>query len=454
LTFPGSDRAYPLPYTPSTPQPTQAPVRSPTASPTQYPVFTTPAPTTPATPPPTSPTAAPFADPKMAAPYLYGPPIVPKQPLLGSMPTDTFISKQHGVLQMKLDKAWEFLGLQSKSKRKDQAVAEIFANATAKSRVRYPVAVDDATPERSTEGRVTIVAVIDDGVDYEHPDLASNIWVNEGEIPNNGIDDDGNGFVDDYYGWNFIKDSPDSRSDGADEGHGTHCAGVIGAVADNKQGVAGVNWRGQVGYPDRVGGRFIMPLKIFESDLSTASATIRALNYAIRMGAKVSSNSYGGPSPSKVMERAICNSAKWGHVFIAAAGNENINNDRQPSYPCNYKCPNVLSVAALDQKGKYAYFSNTGSKTVHVAAPGVDIHSTYQRNGYTDMSGTSMATPHVSGLAALIYDRYPDMSAADVRATIIHNADNAPSDLLKGRKTVKGMVNAYKSLTNPIYTSA
>ncbi|HRO67363.1 MAG TPA: S8 family peptidase, partial [Pseudobdellovibrionaceae bacterium] len=235
-----------------------------------------------------------------------------------------------------------------------------------------------------------IVAIIDTGIDYNHPDLVDNMWVNEAEangLP--GVDDDGNGVVDDIHGFNAINNSGDPMDD---NGHGTHCAGTIGAKGNDGKGIVGVAWNVKL-----MGSKFLSA-----SGGGTLEGAVRAIDYATRMGAKVLSNSWGGGGFSQALFDVIQRSNEAGNVFVAAAGNSRSNNDSAQSYPANYDVPNIISVAAVDRAGKLASFSSYGKNKVHVAAPGVDVYSAARNGQYATMSGTSMATPHVSGVVALM----------------------------------------------------
>lgn len=246
----------------------------------------------------------------------------------------------------------------------------------------------------------TIVAVIDTGVDYAHPDLKDNMWINSGEIAGNGIDDDANGYVDDIYGYDFANNDSDPMDD---NGHGSHCAGTIGAVGNNGIGVAGVDWHAK-----------IMALKIFDASGSGGigfySGAIRAIDYAVANGARISNNSWGGRGSSQALSNAIDRARQANHIFVAAAGNSYSNNDLVPNYPSNYKIDNIVAVAAVDHNGDIADFSNRGVQTVDIGAPGVDILSCMPGGGYQYLSGTSMATPHVAGALSLLLDKYPALT--------------------------------------------
>ena len=256
----------------------------------------------------------------------------------------------------------------------------------------------------STGSKSVVVAVIDTGVDYTHPDLAANIWTN----PNAGKD----GFVGDVHGYNFVANTGDCMDD---NGHGTHVSGTIAAVGNNGLGVAGVNW-----------STSIMALKFLNSQgQGYLSDAVRAINYATMerttygVNVRVMNASWGGGSFSAAMQTAIQAAGNAGILFVAAAGNSASNNDVTPQYPANYRLPNVISVAASDQNDNLAYFSCYGATTVDIAAPGVSIYSTLPGNRYGALSGTSMATPQVSGVAALAWAVDPTATVADVRNAIL-----------------------------------
>jgi len=276
-----------------------------------------------------------------------------------------------------------------------------------------------------------IVGVIDTGVDYNHPDLRDNMWVNPGEIPGNGVDDDNNGYIDDVYGANFITDSGNPFDDNR---HGTHCAGTIGAKGNNRVGVVGVTWNVK-----------IMALKFLSSSGSgSVSNAVEALNYAIMMGAHLTSNSWGGGGFSQAMLDAIEAANANDQLFIAAAGNSRRNNDVTPHYPSNYDVANVISVAATDSRDNLASFSCYGRRTVDVGAPGVYIYSTIPSNRYASLSGTSMATPHVAGLAALLLDYMPSMTASQLKEIIMESGD--PVTALHQKTLTGRRINAHKAL--------
>ena len=285
----------------------------------------------------------------------------------------------------------------------------------------------------TTGSRNVVVAVIDTGVDYGHSDLAANAWRNPGEVAGDRLDNDGNGFVDDVYGWDFANNDADPMDD---QGHGTHVAGTIGAVGNNGTGVAGVSW--QVS---------IMGLKFLGADGSgSTSGAVAAINYATRMrrdfGINVvaTNNSWGGGGFSSSLRDAIAAGGQAGILFVAAAGNESQNIDSTPSYPASYTSDAVISVAATDRSNNLASFSNYGVTGVDVAAPGVSIYSTVPGNSYATYSGTSMATPHVTGTVALMAAANPQATAAQIRTAILSTA--VPVASLAGKVATGGLLNA------------
>ena len=258
----------------------------------------------------------------------------------------------------------------------------------------------------SDGSRDVVVAVIDTGLDYEHPDLVDNLWRNPGEIPDNGIDDDANGVVDDIFGMNAIAGAIAPGDPFDDHGHGTHVAGTIGAAGDNRIGIVGV--MPQVS---------LMGIKFLDAAGSgRVSDAIAAINYMVRMkesfGINIvaANNSWGGGGYSGALESAIARAHDAGIIFVAAAGNDGLDIDFFPSFPAAYEVPNVVSVAALDSEGNLASFSNFGSEGVDLAAPGVSIMSTLPGGTYGSYSGTSMAAPHVTGLVALLSSVSPELS--------------------------------------------
>ena len=276
-----------------------------------------------------------------------------------------------------------------------------------------------------------VVAVIDTGVDYNLPDLAENMWVNEGEIPGNGIDDDGNGYIDDVHGYDFGNDDGDPMDD---HGHGSHCAGTIGAKGDDGSGIVGVAWDVK-----------IMAIKFLSARGGTLEGAVKSVDYATKMGADIMSNSWGGGPSSDILREAIERAHDAGILFVAAAGNDGRNNDKVPTYPSSYEVPNVLSVAAIDNKGNLASFSNFGAESVDIAAPGVSILSSTP-GGYKAWSGTSMATPHVSGIAALLLSNESDLSPEWIIERLMLRS--RPLASLRGRVVSGGLANAYHALSD------
>ena len=280
-----------------------------------------------------------------------------------------------------------------------------------------------------------VVAVLDSGVDYTHKDLVANMWMRPDNIPQ--YSDNELGTFDDLHGFDADANIADPMDD---NGHGTHCAGVIGAEGDNNEGIAGINWHVQ-----------IMPLKFLgRGGFGSTANAIEAINYAIDRKSKgvnvrVINASWGSTSRSKALEDTIRAAGEAGILFVAAAGNNGTDNDKRPHYPSNYDLPNVISVAALDRSDELASFSNFGVKTVHVAAPGKDIVSTWLNDDYRGASGTSMATPHVAGVAALILSKSPKLSVEKLRARILESVDKLPN--LEGRIASGGRINAAKALS-------
>ena len=300
-------------------------------------------------------------------------------------------------------------------------------SGTADADIDAPEAWDITTGSSSV-----IVAVIDTGIDYLHPDLADNMWVNTGEIPDNGIDDDGNGYIDDVYGYDFVQDDGDPLDE---HSHGTHCAGTIAGRGNNGLGVAGVNWQCQ-----------LMACRFLDAGGSgTTADAISAINYAVANGADILSNSWGGGGYSAALEAAIINARDNGVLFVAAAGNSGTDNDAIPHYPSSYQVSNVIAVAATDHDDALAGFSCYGLQSVHVGAPGVSILSSVLDGAYDSYNGTSMATPHVAGVSALLLANDPAMSLQDLKARIVWTGEAIPS---LDNKTISGRrLNAYNALT-------
>lgn len=271
------------------------------------------------------------------------------------------------------------------------------------------------------------VAVIDTGIDYTHPDLQTNMWVNPNEIASNNIDDDSNGYIDDIYGYDFANNDANPMDD---NGHGTHVAGTIAAVGDNSIGVVGVAPQTKV-----------MALKFLGANGSgSTSAALLALNYAVAKGVKISNNSWGGGSYSTAFYNALVSANTQGHLFVAAAGNDGTDNDTAPHYPSNYNVSNVLSVLSTDSTGAKSSFSNYGDSTVHIGAPGSDIASTYPSNQYVLLSGTSMASPHIAGVAALIQSIDNNLTGVQIKTIILNTKTSVAG--LASYVTTGGVANA------------
>jgi len=287
----------------------------------------------------------------------------------------------------------------------------------------------------TTRGSESIViAVLDSGVDYTHQDLIENMWHRPAEVAE--YSDRELGTIDDINGFNAVDNLRDPMDD---NGHGTHCAGIIGAEGGNGFGISGVNWHVK-----------IMPLKFMNAfGQGTTKDAIEAINYVIDrkkdgVNVRVISASWGSTSKSKALGDAIKRAGEEGILFVAAAGNSSENSDRRPHYPAGYDLPNVISVAATDRNDQLATFSNYGAKTVHIAAPGRDILSTWLNGTFREASGTSMATPEVSGVAALVLALEPDMTVAKLRERLLTSVDKLPT--LEGKVSSGGRINAAKAV--------
>ncbi|MCD6232343.1 S8 family serine peptidase [Candidatus Aerophobetes bacterium] len=328
-----------------------------------------------------------------------------------------------------------------------------------------------------TGNNEVVIAVIDTGMQITHPDLASNIWTNPGEIPNNGIDDDGNGYVDDIHGWDFVNED-NSIYDGIDE-HATHVAGIIGAIGNNETGIVGVNWHIK-----------IMPLKFLQEGKGETGDALEAFAYAANKGVKIINNSWGRwGAPNPAMEDAIRSS---GALCMFAAGNDGFDNDAgypdSTNYPSSYPLNNIIAVAATDNNDNLVGFgthfkektssndiipppgppppeppppspppfpgwaSNYGRTTVDIGAPGLSIISTVPTDKsnppYASYSGTSMATPYVTGVAALLKGRFPTKTPLQIKEIILNNVDK--KDTLRGLLVTEGRLNAHSSLVSQL----
>ncbi len=283
----------------------------------------------------------------------------------------------------------------------------------------------------TTGGTEVIVSICDSGLDYTHPDLAANVWVNLAEENGRaGVDDDNNGYIDDIHGYDFA--SGDAEPDD-NVGHGTHVAGTVGAVGNNGKGVAGVNWSVR-----------LMACKIGDVNGILISDVIEGIQYSIDMGAKVMNHSWGGYGFSQALYDAIVNSQAAGLLFVAAAGNEYNDNDTFPAYPASYDIDNIISVLATNSLDQKADFSNWGQITVDIGAPGVDILSTVPGGSYEAWDGTSMASPHVAGAVALVWSSAPTLTAAEIKQALLSTVDKKSS--LNGLSATGGRLNLVNAL--------
>lgn len=299
------------------------------------------------------------------------------------------------------------------------------AGGVADADIDAPEAWDQAT------GSGAVVAVIDTGIDLTHPDLDDNLWSNPGEIAGNGLDDDGNGHVDDVNGYDFVNEDADPTDD---HSHGTHVAGTIAAEGGNGEGIAGVAWNAR-----------LMAVKVFDSTgFANEFDMIQAIEYAALEGADISNHSWASYEFSQGIHDAIRLAGEQGQLFVAAAGNESNDNDAVPDYPASFDLDNVVSVAATTASDTLAWFSNFGATTVDLGAPGEGIYSTLPGNRYGYQDGTSMATPHVSGTAALLLSRNPDLSAEELKSILLGTVD--PVADLAGRTVTGGRLNAAAAL--------
>lgn len=304
-------------------------------------------------------------------------------------------------------------------------------NGTSDADIDAPAAWDTFTGNQDF-----VVAVIDTGTLYTHPDLDANIWTNPGETAGNGIDDDGNGYVDDIRGWDFYSDDANPTDS---EGHGTHTAGTIGAEGNNGVGITGVNWRCR-----------IMPLRFLGPGGGTTSDAVLAVQYCTAKGVKVSNNSWGGGGYSASLINAINASQSVGHIFVCAAGNSGVNIDSSPQYPAAYNSSNIISVAATTNRDGLASFSNYGATNCDMGAPGVDVLSTVTGNGYSYYDGTSMASPHVAGVVAMVYAQNPTWTWSTVKNRVM--TTTRPISALSGRCQTGGVVNLQAALQPVVNT--
>ena len=274
------------------------------------------------------------------------------------------------------------------------------------------------------------VAVLDTGIQLNHPDLKQNLWTNSKETEN-GLDDDGNGYVDDVQGVDIVT----GRGSGNDEnGHGTHVAGIIGARGNNDRGISGLCWKVK-----------IVNVRILDAEgRGYVAQQVAGIEYALRAGAKVINCSFGGPDSSDVMRDAIAEARKQGALIVAAAGNDGVDTDTTPFYPAAYPDSHVLSVAATDERDKLASFSNYGAKTVDLAAPGDAIGSTYLKSDYLYLSGTSMAAPYVAAAAAMLHEYKSSWDTGDISSRLRQKGDELSS--LRGKTAFGERLNVNRAL--------
>ncbi len=274
-----------------------------------------------------------------------------------------------------------------------------------------------------------VVAMIDTGINYLHVDLNDNIWVNTGETIN-GVDDDGNGYIDDTRGYDFYNNDSDPNDS---DGHGTHTGGTVGAEGNNAMGEPGGMWDCQ-----------LMPLRFLGPGGGFISDAIEALNYAVNKGCKISNNSWGSYGFNGSMSAAISGAQAAGHIFVAAAGNDNNNNDVNPFYPASYTQDNVISVAGTNNRDLRYNFSNYGANSVDLGAPAEAVASTWPGNQYVYLDGTSMASPHVAGVVGLVWAQNPGWTATEVRTRVLSTA--RPINAMSGITVTGGMLNAGAAL--------
>lgn len=288
----------------------------------------------------------------------------------------------------------------------------------------------------STGSTNIIVAVIDTGVNYNHVELRPQMWVNPGEVAGNGIDDDLNGYVDDIYGIDAIVRNGDPMDD---DGHGTHVSGTIGAAANDGNGHVGVAWKVR-----------LMGLRFIGAFGGSISDELACIDYAVANGAKIINASYGSQQFSQAEYNAINTARSKGVLFVAAAGNDGTDNDSIPHYPSNYDLDNLVSVAALDRRDRLAVFSNYGRVSVDIGAPGVDIYSTWigSDRAYNIISGTSMATPHIVGGAAVLWSVNTNLGYAEIRQRLLTGTTKIPA--LTGRTTTEGRLNLFRAMAGNV----
>jgi subtilisin family serine protease len=288
----------------------------------------------------------------------------------------------------------------------------------------------DAPTAWGTRSGCAKVAILDTGIDTDHPDLAANVYKSD-DKPNNNKDDDKNGFVDDTYGLNVINGKGSGQDD---NGHGTHVSGIVAGRGNNDVGVSGVCWSSK-----------LLAVKFMNSrGKGSTSAAIAGIQYAVKQGFKIVNCSFGSSSKSSSLHDAVDYAQDHKVLLVVAAGNDSENIDKHPLYPASYGDSNILAVAATTDEDALADFSNFGSTAVDVAAPGDNIYSTYLGGGYRTLSGTSMASPYAAGVAALLRKQEPDATYGNLRYAIRHKVDKPPA--LNGKVAYDGRLNAEKAL--------
>lgn len=308
-----------------------------------------------------------------------------------------------------------------------QSDASTGSTGTVQAAAGVDIGAEEAWALYDGGSRDVVVALVDTGTDYTHADLEGRIWVNEDEIPGNGVDDDGNGYIDDVYGWNFYSGSNQVYT-GSEDSHGTHGAGTIAAHADNDIGIAGIV------RSDHVKVMAVKALGGWDGSGSTASI-IRAIQYAEANGARICNLSLGSSRNDPALYRTIAASDM---LFVVAAGNDGADLELAPSYPASYHLDNLITVANLRYDGNLDPTSSYGASSVDLAAPGTHILSTTPGNSYSYMTGTSMATPMVSAAAAMLCSQFPDATLADVKDILLSSVQKL--DSLTGLTATGGML--------------
>ena len=306
----------------------------------------------------------------------------------------------------------------------DPLYAQQYALGSGSGGISAPPAWDQRT-------KCSLVAALDSGTQYDHPDLKDNVWHNSHEKKNNGKDDDRNGYVDDYYG----ADVTDGSGSGGDEnGHGTHVAGIVAGRGDNGAGIAGACWSGK-----------LMPIRFMDSrGRGSTSDAVAGLEYAVHEGAKIVNCSFGSTSKSSALQDAVKHAQNKGVLLVVAAGNDGDSIESHPVYPASFTNGNILTVAATTQRDALASFSNYGSKSVDLGAPGDNIQSTYPKSKYKSLDGTSMAAPLVAAAAAMLRAADSDLSYSDLRSALKATVDPLPG--LAGKTVTGGRINLERAL--------